>query len=89
VDLSEALRLIKAGHRLTRVRWDNSESYIVAQPGYPDGIEINGNTARATGIEQGTVCRFGPYCMARLADGSFVPWVPTQVDLFAEDWRIA
>lgn len=28
-----------------------------------------------------------PYCYLVHADGRRVPWVPSQGDLFAEDWR--
>ena len=61
--------------------------YIVLQPGYPDGIGINANTAEATGIPQGTVCVFRPYLMMFTADGEFVPWVASQTDLLASDWE--
>lgn len=88
MNLSEALRSLAGGERLTRKHWDNPDTYVVQQGGYPDGIAINANTARETGIAEGTVCRFRPYMMVRIADGSFVPWTPTQLDLFAEDWEI-
>lgn len=29
-----------------------------------------------------------PYCVLRTAQGHFVPWVPSQGDLFARDWAI-
>lgn len=88
MDLSQALRALAAGERLTRRHWDNPQTYVVQRGGYPDGIAINADTARATGMEEGTVCRFRPYMMVRIADGSFVPWVPTQLDLFADDWAV-
>ena len=56
------------------------------QDGYPDGIAINANTARATGLNEGAVCVFRPYLMLCTADGSFVPWAPTASDVLAEDW---
>lgn len=86
MDFSDALRAMRGGARLTRERWENPETYVVARHGYPDGIPVNEDTARAVGMEPGTVCRFLPYLMVRVADGSFGPWAPTQLDLFAEDW---
>lgn len=88
MNFSEALHDLKNGFLLRRDAWVTA-SYVVRQKGYPEGIPINGNTAEATGLEQGTVCVFSPYLMMRSSvDHSFVPWVPTTGDLFAEDWRL-
>ena len=57
-----------------------------AAEGLPDGVAINKNTAEATGLPEGTVCRFLPYIIMRTVDGSFVPWLASQTDLLAEDW---
>lgn len=62
--------------------------WLAYQKGYPDGIAINVNTAEATGIAQGTVCRFRPYVMMRTAQGDFVPWLASQSDILAEDWSV-
>lgn len=87
-DFGAALRLLRVGHRLARSGWNGKGMFIVLQAGYPDGIPINKNTAQATGIEQGTVCRFRPYLMMFTADQTFVPWVASQTDLLAEDWEV-
>jgi len=86
-DFGDVLRLLRVGHRLSRAGWNGKGMFIVLQAGYPDGIPINKNTAQATGIEQGTVCRFRPYLMMFTADGEFVPWVASQTDLLADDWN--
>lgn len=86
MNFSDALQRIKDGDKLTRTTWNGPGQYVVYQPGYPDGIAINANTARATGIPEGTVCRFRPYLMLCTADESFVPWAPTVSDVLAEDW---
>jgi Protein of unknown function (DUF2829) len=86
VDFGDALAHLRASARLTRETWNAPGQFVVLQAGYPDGIPINANTARATGIPEGTVCRFRPYLMLRTADGSFVPWAPTVSDVLAEDW---
>lgn len=86
LNFSEALECLKAGSRLSRDGWNGKGMFVVFQPGYPDGIPINENTARATGIPQGTVCEFRPYLMMRTAQGDFVPWVASQTDILADDW---
>lgn len=85
-DFSLALIWCRAGARIYRRGWNGKNMFVVYQAGYPDGIGINANTAEATGIKQGTICRFSPYLMMRTADGSFVPWVASQTDLLADDW---
>ena len=87
MDFGEALDALRDGFKLARSGWNGKGMYIVLQPGYPDGIGINANTAEATGIPQGTVCVFRPYLMMFTADGEFVPWVASQTDLLASDWE--
>lgn len=86
MDFSDALRHVKDSDRIARTGWNGKDMFVVFQPGYPDGIGINANTATATGIPQGTVCAFRPYLMMRTVDGSFVPWAPSVSDVLAEDW---
>jgi len=90
VNFGEALNELRDGQLLTRDGWPDygKGRWIVLQAGYPDGIAINANTAAATGIAEGTVCRFQPYLMLKTSGGDFVPWVAAQTDLLADDWRI-
>ena len=88
LDFSEALLLLKQGHRLARVGWNGRGMFVAYQKGYPDGIPINKNTAEATGYLEGTVCRFLPYLILKTADGAFVPWLASQTDILAEDWYV-
>ncbi len=87
--VGDALNAIENGQKATREGWNTPGQWIVLQKGYPDGIPINGNTAQATGIPEGTICRFRPYLMLCTADGSFVPWAPSVSDALADDWCIA
>lgn len=86
MDFSQALKQVKGGYRISRSGWNGKGMYIVYQKGYPDGIAINKNTSDATGIAEGTVCRFLPYLMMWTADNSFVPWLASQTDILADDW---
>lgn len=83
-----AIFQMKDGRRVRRFGWNGKGMWLAYQAGYPDGIPINANTAQATGLPEGTVCRFLPYIMMRTVDGSFVPWLASQTDLLAEDWEI-
>jgi len=76
------------GKKVSREGWNGKGMYLVFQKSYPDGIPINKNTADATGIPAGTVCRFLPYVLMHTADGAFVPWLCSQTDLLATDWGV-
>lgn len=84
---SEALAALKAGAKIQRRGWNGLGMWVVLQKAYPDGIPINKNTAEATGIPQDTVCKFLPYIMMKTADDAFVPWLASQTDILAEDWK--
>ena len=88
MDFGEALAALRSGQKLQRSGWNGKGMFIVLQKGYPDGIPINKNTSEATGIPEGTVCKFLPYIMMKTADGSFVPWLASQTDVLASDWGI-
>lgn len=88
MDFSDALAMCKRGGKISRSGWNGKGQYVVYQKGYPEGVAINANTAEALGIPQGTVCQFAPYLMIRNAQGVFVPWLASQTDLLAEDWKV-
>lgn len=88
MDFGEALAALRSGQKLQRSGWNGKGMFIVLQKGYPDGIPINKNTSEATGIPEGTVCKFLPYIMMKTADGSFVPWLASQTDVLASDWGV-
>ena len=87
-----ALTQLRQGHLVQRSGWNGKGMYVVLQKGYPEGIPINENTAQATGIQKGTVCRFLPYLLLKTAGGNilppaFIPWIPSQSDLLSFDWE--
>lgn len=86
MNFGTALEHLKAGSKVAREGWNGSGMWAVLQKGYPDGIAINKNTAEATGIAEGTVCKFRPYFILKTAQEDFAHWVPSGSDLLAEDW---
>jgi hypothetical protein len=83
-----ALISLKRGLLVERAGWNGKGMWLAYQKGYPEGIPINKNTAEATGMPEGTVCKFRPYIMMRTAQGDFVPWGASQTDLLADDWSV-
>lgn len=74
---------------MTRAGWNGKGMWVALQEGYPDGIPINANTAEATGIPVGTICKFLPYLMIKTAgEGCFVPWHASNSDILGEDWEL-
>lgn len=88
MNFGEILEELKNGKRAERLGWNGKGLYVVLQKGYPNGIPINKNTSEATGIAEGTICIFSPYFMIKSIDNSFVPWLPSQTDILAEDWNL-
>jgi hypothetical protein len=89
MDFGEALEQLREGFKVQRAGWNGKGMWIVLQKGYPDGIPINANTAEATGLPEGTICKFSPYLLLKSADGTFFPWVTSQADVLATDWQVA
>lgn len=88
VSFSKALDALKTGQLVQRDGWNGKGMWIALQKAYPQGIPINKNTAEATGLPEGEVHRFLPYLMMKTAQGDFVPWLASQTDILAEDWRL-
>jgi hypothetical protein len=76
------------GYKMRRMGWNGSDQFVCYMPGYPEGIPINKNTSQATGIPEGTVCKFRPYLLLQTAQGDFVPWSPSVSDSLAYDWEV-
>lgn len=88
MDFSDALKCVKLGVKISRKGWNGKGMYVTYQKAYPDGIPINKNTSEATGLAEGTHCKFLPYLMMKTADNSFVPWLASQTDILADDWFV-
>ena len=69
---SDALNQLKEGAMLTREGWNGKGLFVMAQ--FPDENSKMGVPYL--------------YINATALGGSRAPWVPSQTDLFAEDWRM-
>jgi len=73
MNFSEAFLEAKKGERITRSGWNGKGLFVTAQ--FPDEHSKMGNPYL--------------YIDATALGGKLNPWVPSQTDLFAEDWSIA
>lgn len=72
MNFSEALIGLKFEQRLTRRGWNGRGLFVKAQ--FPDENSKMGNPYL--------------YIDATAMGGKCNPWVPSQTDLFAEDWEV-
>ena len=87
----EALRdCIVGKKKIQRNFWGHNGmgKFVFFQPGYPEGIPINKNTSEATGIPEGTVCKFKSYLQSWDGLTSFVHYIPSMDDLMSDDWEV-
>lgn len=80
--------MARDGKRIARAEWDGKNMFVVRRDGYPNGVKIDAGTAAALRLKAGETVVFGAYAVMKTADGSVVPWVVSQADMFAEDWMI-
>lgn len=88
MDFGGALRALKSGYLVARFGWSGRGMAIAYQPGYPDGVPTNKNTAAAWHIKEGTLFRQQPYLQIRCVDGTYQMYNPSQTDVLAEDWYV-
>lgn len=92
---SKALELAKEGKKIARAGWNGKNQFVVMMPALylppydtqDTNRKVNDRTAKHIG--EGTPLDSQPYFALFNAQGKWQPgWVPSQGDLFAEDWTI-
>lgn len=85
MNFSEALELIKAGHRLARSGWNGKGMFIFLV----DGSRFKVNRPPLLGMyPEGTEIDYHAHVDMRTADGQIVPWLCSQTDMLADDWGL-
>jgi len=92
----EALDHMKMGRKVQRAGWNGKNQFVVMQPRLElppynttgTARKVNDRTAKFIGEDAPLSCP--PYCCIYNAQEEWVcGWVPSQGDLFAEDWQTA
>lgn len=73
-----AVELIKIGHRLARKGWNGKGMYITLVSGEYWSLDKHENS----------ICEKRDWLGIKTIDNQFMPWVPSQSDVLAEDWII-
>ena len=80
-----ALELLWGGHRVARKGWSAANAFVYLVPGSTFSV----SRPPLKGIlKDGTVVQYRPHLDMHCADGSCVPWTPTQLDLLTDDWHL-
>lgn len=87
MDFGQALTLLKQGKLMARSGWNGKGMAVAYQPGYPDGIPANKNTANTWHIPEGTPFKCYPYLQLRCANGMYQMWTASQTDILVDDWE--
>lgn len=78
VDFGQALASVKAGYRIARAGWNGRDMYVWFPKDYHRMLNL------ATGV-----CKIEPCLFLHNSAGGEQPgWLPSQADLFANDWYI-
>jgi hypothetical protein len=95
MNFSEALAILKAGHKMKRDGWNGKRQFVVVMPALylppfnsqEPGAKVNDRTAKHIGEDSPLDSQ--PYFALFDEQGKWQPgWVPSTGDLFAEDWIV-
>jgi len=87
MNFGQAIEALKSGRKVARDGWNGKGMWLCYMPGFllPEAL-VNGRT-RAF-VPSGDLS-IGGYVTMWTAQGTWQPgWLPSQADLFAEDWTI-
>ena len=91
MDFGDALRNLKAGHRVCREGWNGKGMWLAYSPGSKDlpadkfWAGANAEYARQNGGKADVL----PWITMKTADGKvLMGWLASQTDMLAEDWIV-
>lgn len=87
VSFGDAVAALKAGHRVSRVGWNGKGMYLALVARGEYGLNKRGVDCDGFLGESGPIT-LAPWIGMRTADAQFVPWLPSQTDILAEDWMV-
>ena len=82
-----AVEAMKTGERVARVGWNGKGMFLYYVPAadYPAERNIIGTMK---GRFAGDMVPYGAYIAMFTAQGNVVPWLASQTDMLANDWRV-
>lgn len=86
-DFGQAIRFMKAGHRVTRLGWNGKGMFLYYVPGAKYPAQRN-EMGTMMGVFPGDMVPYQPYIAMKTAQDTVVPWLASQSDMLAEDWIV-
>ena len=81
MNFGQAIELLKQGKRIARKGWNGKGMFLLYVPSEKWGIIDK----IGLGIPKGNLLS---WIGMKTADGKFVPWLASQTDILAEDWKL-
>ena len=83
MDFSQALKMLKEGHTISREDWRDSKMflYLVPESTYSSFTDVAKK-------EFGEKVQYGAYIAIKTHQHYVVPWQPTNTDILASDWKV-
>ena len=85
MDFGQAIKELKDGKAVFRAGWNGKGMFLYYVPA--DNYPAKTRIGKAIANEQGLVS-YGAYIAMRTAQGNVVPWLASQTDVLAEDWKV-
>ena len=79
-----AIEALKMGHKVQRSGWNGKDMYLVIL----DPARDNLMTLSIECIEAKRELALQPFIVMKTVDNTYVPWLASQTDMLAEDYRI-
>jgi len=85
LNFGKALKQLKNGKKVLRNGWNGKNMFLFLVPGSTFKV----NRKPLLGIyDEGTEINYLPHIDMKTATGEIVPWLASQTDILAEDWRV-
>lgn len=80
-----AIDMVKKGHKIQRAGWNGKRMFVYY---VPDGrYPARTDPAKSIADPDGNVS-YGAYLAIKTVSGEVIPWLASQADMLADDWRI-
>lgn len=85
MNFGQALEKLKQGELVARAGWNGKNMFLLLVPGSTFKV----NRTPLLGIyPEGTEVTYLPHVDMKTATGEVVPWLASQTDILAEDWKV-
>lgn len=84
MNFGQVIEGLKAGRRYAREGWNGKDMFIFLVPG--STFAVNREPLLSI-LGEGAEVQYHPHIDMKTAQGYVVPWLASQADMLAEDWR--